>query len=174
MKTLKFFLFVATIFTLSACSSDDDNGGPVQVALTIDNLTGTFEFTYYEGMTETTGTVQGNTVTLATTTYFGDTFTNARTMFNSDGTYENSGSFRITTTTNVMGQDPMTESEIITIIDSGDYVVNTEGRTISFDGNLTEVIYFDGTNLSIRTTDNYTDENDNDVSETAEYRLVKM
>lgn len=173
MKTLKFFLFVATIFTLSACSSDDDNGGPVQIALTVDNLTGTFEFTFYEGMAQTTTTAQGSTVVIETETYSGDTFTNARVTFNDDGTYELSGSYRETSTITVTGQSPMTEMEIVTFDHTGTYSVNTESRTINFDGDVQDVTYFDGSNLTLRGEDTETSGGFT-YTDSFEYRLVKM
>ena len=172
MKTLKFFLFVATIFTLSACSSDDDNG-PAQAELTTANIAGSYEILYYAGNGETSATAQGATVIIETETYSGDTFTNATATFNNDGTYELSGSFRETSTSTVTGQAPVTETEIITLTETGNYSVNNTSRTITLDGEVYDVLNFNGSNLNIMLSNTETDQGFT-YTDNFELRMVKM
>lgn len=174
MKTLKFLLLVATIFTMSACSSDDDGGGaPAQTELTTANIAGTYAITYYAGRSETSATAQGSTVVIQTEEYSGDTFTNAIATFNADGTYVLSGDYRETYTITVTGQAPVTETEIIPLDDAGTFSVNNTSRTITLDGDVLEVLFFNGTNLNIMGSDSETDQGFTYTDE-FEYRLEKM
>ncbi len=151
MKFLKFFLFTAAILTVAACSSDDDSSTPV-LELNNTNLAGSYDITYYVGSSESSITASdGSTVVTETETYSGDTFTNAVIAFNADGTFSITGSYRETYTTTVTGQDPETDSEIVTLDEAGSYTTNNTSRTITFDGeDILDVIVFDGTNLTLR------------------------
>ncbi|WP_299361594.1 hypothetical protein [Winogradskyella sp.] len=174
MKLLKSFLLIIVLVAFSACSSDDDNG-PTNIELTIENLTGTYELIYLRGSSQTTITAtDGTTVVTETDVWEGDTFTNTVYEFNADGTYTTSGSFVETYTITVTGQSPETDSEIVDIESSGTYTVNTQNRTINFDGDeIGEVTLFNGTEL--RVVENYTETSDSFTETgTIEIRLIKQ
>ncbi|WP_299110827.1 hypothetical protein [uncultured Winogradskyella sp.] len=175
MKLLKSFLLIIILVSFSACSSDDDGGGSNSVELTIENLVGTYEVTFLRGSSETSVTAtDGSTVVTETEEREGDTFTNAIFVFNANGTYTTSGNFRETSTVTITGQSPETESEIVSIDDSGTYSVNTESRTIIFDSDeINDVTRFNGTELRI--VENYIDsfESFNEVG-IVEIRMTKL
>ena len=174
MKILKLCVFALAVFTLSACSSDDDNPTPA-IELNNTNLEGNYELVHLSGSSEISVTTSGASVVVETETYTGDTFTNARVNFNANGTYNFEGSYRETTVTTITGQSPETESEIVNFDQStGNYVTNNTSRTITLDGDIIyDVTLFDGVNLHL--TENYT-ESFNNSTETGEVtiRLRKL
>ena len=170
MKTLKLFVFAIAIFTLSACSSDDDsNSTPPAVELTIANLTGTYDVFSVTDSSERTVTTNGITVLVSSYVSSGDTFTDTVFTFNADGTYTSSGSYRETSTNTITGQTPITETEIVSIDDSGTYTVNETSRTITLDGDIIyDVTLFNDTEL--RVVENYT-ESDQSFTDIGEFEI---
>lgn len=168
MKILKFFLVVAVLFTITACSSDDDSS---RVELTSENFVGTYNVVFFEGESEETDA--GSGVVVSRESFEGDTFTNAVFVFNNDGTYSSSGSYRLTTVERVTGQSSETTTEIEEFDSSGTYSLNTESRTITFDGDISDVTRFNGVNLTIETTNTETEDGDT-ITEEIEIRLVKQ
>ena len=177
MKILKFFLLAITIVSFTACSSDDDNNDEddvVLVELTNANAAGTYDIIYYAGSSETSVTAAGGvSVVISTEVYSGDTFTDAEFTLDLNGNYAFSGSYRETYTLTVTGQAPVTTMEIDDFTDSGFYSLNNLERTISLDGDVSNVTQFDGTNLRIIGSFTDTIGNETEV-DTFEYRLVKQ
>lgn len=152
MKILKLCVCALAVFTITACSSDDDSSTPV-VELTIANLTGTYELTFYEDFYEETETASnGSVVVIETETCVGDTFTNAIVTFNSDGTFMTSGNYREVCDFTANGQTT-TENDIVPFDSSGSYSANDTSRTIAFNGFVNNVVLFDGTNLYLTSTE---------------------
>ncbi|SER07500.1 hypothetical protein SAMN05421824_2976 [Hyunsoonleella jejuensis] len=171
MKTLKVFLFVAVALIFSSCSKDD---GPVVIELNATNIEGTYEITLLQSSSRTTSTASnGSEVLIETETSVADTFTNAILTFNANRTYTTSGSFRVTYTLTVTGQNPETESEIVTLDDEGSYSLDSNNNTISLDGDIFDVLSFNGTNITLRgeDTDNFNGETTVTITE---IRLVKQ
>jgi hypothetical protein len=159
MKFLKLFLFTALIVSITACSSDDDDG-PVPVELTNGNLAGTYNITFLEGSS------QSSVVT--------ESGTNAIIVFSAAGTYTVSGNYRETLTVTVTGQSPQTEQEIVTLDTSSTYSTNNTNRTITFDDDtVNNVTLFDGTNLHFSQSYTETFESSTVVGE-VRVRLVKQ
>ncbi|WP_456438542.1 hypothetical protein [Psychroserpens sp.] len=176
MKILKFFLVLITIVSFMACSSDDDSSDEddvVLVELTSANAAGTYDIIYYAGSSETSVTTGGISVVISTEVYSGDTFTDAELTLDLNGNYAFSGSYRETFTLTITGQAPVTDLEIEDFDDSGFYSLNNLDRTISLDGDVSNVTQFDGTNLII--IGSFTDIIGGETEvDTFEYRLVKQ
>ncbi|WP_431133835.1 hypothetical protein [Psychroserpens mesophilus] len=177
MKILKFFLFAMAIVSFSACSSDDDSNddqGPVEIVLNNDNLVGTYEIIYYAGSGQTSVTATGGvTVVTETDVYSGDVFTNAMLTFNTDGTYAFSGSYVETYTVTVTGQAPETQQGVVNLDETGTFGFNNANRTITLNGELYNVTFFNETNLNM--TNSY-EETFQGITETDsfEFRLEKQ
>lgn len=167
MKIFKAFLFIALALVVTSCGDDD---APV-VELTNSNLVGTYNVVFLEGSFEETDNSSG--VVVARAEFRGDTFTNATFTFNENGSYTAEGSYRSTTTFTVTGEAPSTESEIVDLDDTGNFSVNTNSRTITFDGEVNDVTLFDGTNLYVISNDTEV-EDGNTTTFTSEIRLVKQ
>ena len=169
MKIFKFLFIALTIFGLTSCSNDDDNS---TVELTIDNVVGTYDVVLLQGSEVVTDNSTG--VVVVTRQITTDTFTNAIFIFNTDGTYSSSGSFRATLTETITGQNPTSESEIQSLDDDGlSFSVDTANRTITLDGQLGNVTLFDGINLyiNLERTDTF---NGNTTVFNTELRLRKQ
>lgn len=169
MKRFKFLFFVITVIGLTACSSDDST----TVELTIDNFVGTYEITLFQGTAiESDISSSGNTSVVETTTITGDTFTDFAYSFSSDGTYTLTGSYRQMTVVSVNGQ-AQTDNEIEIVNESGIYTLNSTSRTITLDGEVTDITLFDGINLHLAISDTDTLPNGNTLSEQFEVRMAK-
>lgn len=168
MKIFKTFLFVALALIITSCGDDDD--APV-VELTNANLVGTYDVVFLDGSIVVTD--DSTSVILISAEIIGDTFTNATFTFNENGSYTSTGSFRSTTTATVNGQDPITESEIEDLDDSGSFSLNSSDRTISLNEDVINITLFDGTNLHLTSIDTET-EDGNTSTFTSEIRLVKQ
>jgi len=169
MKNFKLFLITILTLGLTACSSDDDNN---TVVLDLATIAGTYDVVFYEGSEIETDA--GTSVVVKRSEFTTDTFTNTIYTFNSNGTFSRSGSFRITETETVTGQNSTTSSEIDSFDDVNvAFSVNTTSRTITLDGEVYDVTQFNGTNLRFTIMDSET-VNGNIVTEEVEYRLVKQ
>ncbi len=116
------FLAVATI----SCSSDDD--GPAPYLLTQSNLAGNYKTELLTARIEQTFTIN-NVPIVSVTEIVGDTF-QVNTTFSEDGTFTHVGNYRIVTTVTTSGQTNTT-SEIITVDESGTYVIGQGGNSIT-------------------------------------------
>ncbi len=176
MKILKFFLLAFTLVAFVSCSSDDDSSGDdvMVVELTNANLAGTYAITFYAGSSVTTVTAtDGSSVVTERENYSGDTFTDAIFVFNENGTFSASGSYRENSTLMVTGQAPQSDSVIVNIDLSGSYSLNNATRTITIDGQTFDVNTFNGTNLKVTGTVIETSGNTT-VEDSFEYRFVKL
>ncbi len=171
MKILKTVFIAIAVFGLTGCSSDDDNNS---VELTIDNLEGTYEITFLqESYEEVNTSSSGNTSIVETGTFTGDTFTNSLFVFNASGTFVSSGSFRLNSSiTNDSGTQ--TDSQIEDLASSGSYTINTASWTITIEGQVYDVVLFDGTNLWLNATYSDTVPGGNTQNITEELRFVKQ
>lgn len=167
MKIFKLFFIAIAVIGFTACSSDDDNN---TVELTNANLAGTYDVVFLEGSEVETDASSG--VVVRTIQITADTFTNAIFIFNTDGTYSSSGDYRINFTITVTNVGTETESEIDSFDEAGNYSTNDTNRTITIDGQVSDVTLFDGTNLYItfEETDSF---NGNTTVSNSEIRLVK-
>lgn len=126
MKLSKlFFLMLLAVATVS-CSSDDDGAEPY--LLTKANLAGNYKTELMNAHIEQTFTIN-NVPIVSVTDVVGDTF-QVNTTFHEDGTYTTVGNFRVVTTVNTSGQTSST-SEIITVDESGTYVIGQSANTIT-------------------------------------------
>lgn len=152
MKTFKFILFALIATTILSCA---ENNSEPELNLSNENIAGAYNISSLVIDTETRATTSGITVTVANTSSIGDTF-QVNLIFNEDGTYTSSGQFRIVSTITPIGQNPITDSEIIVFSDAGSYSTNAVDNTISFmaqDNALIEgtfnVIIFNETTVSL-------------------------
>lgn len=171
MKIFKLFLLAIIVLNVASCSNNDD--GPAVIELTVANVTGTYDITFFQrSIIETKTASNGTQVLIENSTEVADTFTNAIIVLNPDGTYVSSGGFRITRTKTVNGQTT-TESEINTFDDDGNFSINNQSNTLTLDDEVFEVIAFNGVNMTIRSEQVFTFD-DETVTNTSEIRLVKQ
>ena len=171
MKILKLLVFATAVFTLSACGNDDDSTRDVE--LTIENLAGTYELTFYEDFYELSETASnGSEVIIETEVCVGDTFTNALLILNSDGTFTTSGNFREVCELTING-DTTTEEEIVPFDSSGLFSANDASNTITINGNPNDVDLFDGNRLYLTSTEVFTFDDETERIET-ELRFEKI
>lgn len=127
MKPTKLLmLFVLAIAVLS-CSGDDD-GGDDPFVLNLTNLAGTYALNFFNVNLQQTIEFQGIPIT-STTDIVGDTF-QVELVLNENGNYSIEGEYRITATTTVAGESE-TVSEIVTVDDSGTFVLDNDLETIT-------------------------------------------
>lgn len=122
------FIFVATL-ALVSCKSDDDNNQDTTFLLNSTNLAGTYELTFLESIEEETFLVNNVPVESRITTV-GDTF-QVDFVVNANGTFSTSGEYRSTETTVVGQADPVIDTEIILLNETGTYVLNANNETLS-------------------------------------------
>ncbi|MGC1472915.1 MAG: hypothetical protein WA775_10010 [Psychroserpens sp.] len=173
MKIFKLFFVAAVLLTMTACGNDDD-GGSSEIELTNATLAGTYDITFLEGSSQTSLTSStGTTVVSSTETYSGSVFSDAVLRLNASGTYSVAGDYVLTSIVTETGMDSETVEDIVTLNDSGSFTVNNEERTISFDGEVSDILLFDGTNLRLGSTFIEVEGNETETSE-EELRLVKQ
>ncbi len=126
MKITNLFILFALVFATVSCNKDDD--GPEPFLLTKSNIAGNYKTTLLKAHMEQTYTVN-NVPIVSVTDVEGDTF-QLTTVFGADGTYTNTGQYRIVTTTTTGGQT-VTNSEIVLIDDEGTYVLNPTSNKIT-------------------------------------------
>lgn len=145
------FLMLLAIATVS-CSSDD---GAEPFLLTKANLAGNYKTELLTAHIEQTFTVN-NIPILSVTDIVGDTF-QVNTTFFEDGTFTRTGNFRIVTTVRTNNQTETT-SEIITVDESGTYVIGQTGNTLTLrqngDSQTFDVKRFNETKLSLERISN--------------------
>lgn len=172
MKIFKLFFLFTLAVTVTSCSSDDD--GSAVIELTVANVTGTYDITFFQSsIIETETGPNGTQVMNESSTALGDSFTNAILVLNADGTYESSGSLRITTTTTTDNGETIMDSETDTLDAEGNFSINTQSNTITLDDEVFNVSDFNGVNMTIRSEQVFTFD-DETITSTSEIRLVKQ
>ena len=169
MKILKFFLFTAALFIITACSSDDAPAFELNNA----NVAGTYNVVFLESEIIVTTEFSGSTIVAGTIEAVADTFTNAVFTFNEDGTYSSTGSYRITTTIDPAEGPTTTESIIESFDDEGTYSTNNSARTITIDGDTGTVTLFNSSNLRVIVDDVFTEDGSTFTSK-SEIRLERQ
>ncbi len=148
MKLSKLILLMLLAIATVSCSNDDDGAEPF--LLTKRNLAGNYKTQLLTVHIEQTFTVN-NAPILSVTDIAGDTF-QVNTTFYEDGTFTRVGNFRILTTITT-GPIVNTESEIITVDETGTYVIGPTGNTITLrqngDSQTFDVKLFNETKLNL-------------------------
>ncbi|MDG1327357.1 MAG: hypothetical protein P8P41_02815 [Flavobacteriaceae bacterium] len=169
MKLLKNFFTLVMVFTLIACSSDDDS---VPYELNNTNLSaGSYDLTYYNSYTTATVDINGLEI-ISEFSATGETFQFTINFFE-DGTYIADGQYVVNETVTVSGQ--ITEQDTyIEDVDNeqGTYVANNDAMQLIMDDDVFDVILFNANELRISLNNMYTEEGV-DYSETGEIRLVR-
>ncbi len=169
MKLLKNLVVLVMIFSLNACSSDEDS---VPYELNNTNLSaGSFDLTYFNSYTTATVDINGLEI-ISEFSATGETFQFTITFFE-DGTYISDGQYVVNETTTVAGQ--ITEQDTYIVDEDneqGTYVANNDAMQLVIDDDVFDVILFNANELRISLNNMYTEEGV-DYSETAEIRLVR-
>ena len=169
MKLLKNFFTLVMVFTLIACSSDDDS---VPYELNNTNLSaGSYDLTYFNSYTTATVDINGLEI-ISEFSATGETFQYTITFFE-DGTYIADGQYVVNQTTTVAGQ--ITEQDTYIVDEDneqGTYVANNDAMQLVIDDDVFDVILFNANELRISLNNMYTEEGV-DYSETAEIRMVR-
>ena len=169
MKLLKNLVVLVMIFSLNACSSDEDSD---QYELNNTNLSaGSYDLTYFNSYTTATVDINGLEI-ISEFSATGETFQFTITFFE-DGTYIADGQYVVNETTTVAGQ--ITEEDTyIEDVDNeqGTYVANNDALQLVMDNDVFDVILFDANELRISINNMYTEEGV-DFLQTGEIRLVR-
>ena len=127
MKPTKLIILFLLAVSVLSCSNDDD-GGDEPFVLNLTNLAGTYALNFFNVDLQQTIEFQGIPIT-STTEIVGDTF-QVELILNENGTYAIEGEYRITATTTVAGETE-TVSEIVTVDDSGNFVLDNDLETLT-------------------------------------------
>ena len=169
MKLLKNLVVLVMIFSLNACSSDEDSD---QYELNNTNLSaGSYDLTYFNSYTTATVDINGLEI-ISEFSATGETFQFTITFFE-DGTYIADGQYVVNQTTTVAGQ--ITEQDTYIVDEDneqGTYVANNDAMQLVIDDDVFDVILFNANELRISLNNMYTEEGV-DYSETAEIRMVR-
>ena len=169
MKLLKFLVVLVMIFSLNACSSDEDSD---QYVLNNTNLSaGNYDLTYFNSYTTATVDINGLEI-ISEFSATGETFQYTITFFE-DGTYIADGQYVVNETTTVAGQ--ITEQDTYIEDDDneqGTYVANNDAMQLVMDDDVFDVILFNANELRISLNNIYTEEGV-DFLQTGEIRLVR-
>jgi hypothetical protein len=133
MKLLKFIFVLFVTVSFTSCSDDETDATPF--VLSNANISGAYNISSINFDTKVTSItdVLGVPVpfTVATSKSIGDTF-NFEFVLKADGTYTASGLYRIVSVITPAAGDEVTNSEIISITDSGTFTLNTIDAQITF------------------------------------------
>ena len=169
MKLLKFLVVLVMIFSLNACSSDEDSD---QYVLNNTNLSaGNYDLTYFNSYTTATVDINGLEI-ISEFSATGETFQYTITFFE-DGTCIADGQYVVNETTTVAGQ--ITEQDTYIEDDDneqGTYVANNDAMQLVMDDDVFDVILFNANELRISLNNIYTEEGV-DFLQTGEIRLVR-
>ena len=169
MKLLKNLAVLVMIFSLSACSSDEDSD---QYELNNTNLSaGSYDLTYFNSYTTATVDINGLEI-ISEFSATGETFQFTINFFE-DGTYIADGQYVVNETVTVSGQ--ITEQDTyIEDVDNeqGTYVANNDAMQLVIDDDVFDVILFNANELRISLNNMYTEEGV-DFLQTGEIRLVR-
>lgn len=170
MKLLKNLVVLVMIFSLNACSSDEDSD---QYVLNNTNLSaGSFDVNYLSFDDIETVNVNGlDIVTEISGT--GETFQLSTTFFE-DGNYITEGEYVLNYSVTVAGEVVTEMTSIEVVSEMGTYEVNDTSNRIILDGGdeFWDVTLFNANELRISISDMYTEEGV-DYSETGEIRMVR-
>ena len=169
MKLLKNLVVLVMIFSLNACSSDEDSD---QYVLNNTNLSAvSYDLTYFNSYTTATVDINGLEI-ISEFSATGETFQYTITFFE-DGTYIADGQYVVNETTTVAGQ--ITEQDTYIVDDDneqGTYVANNDAMQLVMDDDVFDVILFNANELRISLNNIYTEEGV-DFLQTGEIRLVR-
>ena len=169
MKLLKNLVVLVMIFSLSACSSDEDSD---QYELNNTNLSaGSYDLTYFNSYTTATVDINGLEI-ISEFSATGETFQFTINFFE-DGTYIADGQYVVNETVTVSGQ--ITEQDTyIEDVDNeqGTYVANNDAMQLIMNDDVFDVILFNANELRISLNNMYTEEGV-DFLQTGEIRLVR-
>ena len=169
MKLLKNLVVLVMIFSLNACSSDEDSD---QYVLNNTDLSaGNYDLTYFNSYTTATVDINGLEI-ISEFSATGETFQYTITFFE-DGTYIADGQYVVNETTTVAGQ--ITEQDTYIVDDDneqGTYVANNDGMQLVMDDDVFDVILFNANELRISLNNIYTEEGV-DFLQTGEIRMVR-
>jgi len=169
MKLLKNLVVLVMIFSLNACSSDEDSD---QYVLNNTNLSaGSYDLTYFNSYTTATVDINGLEI-ISEFSATGETFQYTITFFE-DGTYIADGQYVVNETVTVAGQ--ITEQDTYIVDDDneqGTYVANNDAMQLVMDDDVFDVILFNANELRISLNNMYTEEGV-DFLQTGEIRLVR-
>lgn len=129
MKPINFLVLLFLSISLVACSNSDDDG-EAPFVLNLSNLAGTYGLNFFEVDLRQTIEFQGIPIT-SVTDIVGDTF-QVELILNQNGSYAIEGEYRITATTTVAGETE-TETEIVTVDDSGNFTLDNDQQTLTID-----------------------------------------
>ena len=169
MKLLKNLVVLVMIFSLNACSSDEDS---VPYELNNTNLSaGSFDLTYFNSYTTATVDINGLEI-ISEFSATGETFQYTITFFE-DGTYIADGQYVVNQTTTVAGQ--ITEQDTYIVDEDneqGTYVANNDAMQLFIDDDVFDIILFNANELRISLNNIYTEEGV-DFLQTGEIRMVR-
>lgn len=169
MKLLKNLVVLVMIFSLNACSSDEDS---VPYELNNTNLSaGSFDLTYFNSYTTATVDINGLEI-ISEFSATGETFQYTITFFE-DGTYIADGQYVVNQTTTVAGQ--ITEQDTYIVDEDneqGTYVANNDAMQLVIDDDVFDIILFNANELRISLNNIYTEEGV-DFLQTGEIRMVR-
>ena len=169
MKLLKNLVVLVMIFSLNACSSDEDSD---QYELNNTNLSaGSYDLTYFNSYTTATVDINGLEI-ISEFSATGETFQYTITFFE-DGTYIADGQYVVNETTTVAGQ--ITEQDTYIEDDDneqGTYVANNDAMQLVIDDDVFDIILFNANELRISLNNIYTEEGV-DFLQTGEIRMVR-
>ncbi len=169
MKLLKNLVVLVMIFSLNACSSDEDSD---QYELNNTNLSaGSYDLTYFNSYTTATVDINGLEI-ISEFSATGETFQFTITFFE-DGTYIYDGQYVVNQTTTVAGQ--ITEQDTYIVDEDneqGTYVANNDAMQLVIDDDVFDIILFNANELRISLNNIYTEEGV-DFLQTGEIRMVR-
>ena len=169
MKLLKNLVVLVMIFSLNACSSDEDSD---QYELNNTNLSaGSYDLTYFNSYTTATVDINGLEI-ISEFSATGETFQYTITFFE-DGTYIADGQYVVNETTTVAGQ--ITEQDTYIVDEDneqGTYVANNDAMQLIMNDDVFDVILFNANELRISLNNMYTEEGV-DFLQTGEIRMVR-
>ncbi len=146
MKPTKVLLILFTALAVLSCKSDDD--GVQEFVLNNENLSGSYQLTFFQATTIETTSINGLDV-VSTITNIGDTF-DVDYFFTNDGDYTANGLFRIVFTVEVNGVITEEDAFIETVnIPNGNYATTTSTSILVLDGETYEVTLFNETELRL-------------------------
>lgn len=132
MKTFKYILILFLAFTFSNCGSNDSEP---PYLLTNANIAGNYNIGSLIIDAKAIATTSGIAVTISNAKSIGDTF-QVDFILTANGTYTANGQYRVASTITPITGDPITDSSILLVDDSGTYQINSTNDAITFTSSL--------------------------------------
>lgn len=129
MKLFKYALALFISISIVSCGSDDDSPS---YELSTANIAGTHEMIAYESDSSTATIFNGSPTVLESKTIEGETFTSATLAF-STSSYTLTGSY-VQKTETVTTEETTNESAVKILNESGTFSLDTDDKTITFNG----------------------------------------